>query len=103
MDSLTFLQNANTNILSFINGLLFLELAIACICGVWQGFWQGEATAGKIVLLAAICAIVFRLWQSWPSEWVWFAVLPQCAFVVFAGGFVGCTFRWGVDRAFLRS
>jgi hypothetical protein len=106
MDFITFLQNASSNInssiLSLLNLVLFVQLAVGCCRGMYRGWTIGEATAGKIALLTAIAAIMFRLWQSWPLEWVWFAVLPQCAFVVFAGGVVGCTFRWGVERAFSR-
>lgn len=106
MDFINFLQNANSNILSAIlnllNLVLFLEFTVACCWGMYRGGTIGEATAGKIFLLTAIAAIMFRFWQSWPQEWVWFAVLPQCAFLVFAGGLVGCTLRWGVERAFLR-
>jgi hypothetical protein len=107
MDFITFLQNTNSNILSAIlnllNLVLFVQLTVACCRGIRRGWTIGEATAGKIALLTAIAAIMFRLWQSWPQEWLSFAVLPQCAFVVFAGGLVGCTFKWGVDRAFLRN
>jgi hypothetical protein len=105
MDSLTFLQNINSNInsaiLSVLNLVLFIELTIACCWGMYQAWTIGEATSGKITELALYSAILFGAWQWWPQqEWVWFAVLPQCAFVVFAGGLVGCTLRWGVERVF---
>jgi hypothetical protein len=103
MNSLTFFQNINSNITNFFNFALSVELAVACIWGMWQGFWLSEASVSKIALLATITAIMFRLWQSWPHEWVWFAAWPQCAFVVFAGGVAGCTLKWGVDQSFLRS
>ena len=104
MDSLTFLQNINSNInsaiLSVLNLVLFIELTIACCWGMYQAT-IGKATTGKITELALYSAILFGAWQWWPQqEWVWFAVLPQCAFVVFAGGLVGCTLRWGVERVF---
>jgi len=102
MNSLTFFQNINSNIISFFNFVLSVELAIACTCGLWQGFWHGEASVSKIALLATITAIMFRLWQSWPHEFAVLSVWPQGAFWVFVGGLVGCTFRWGVERAFLR-
>lgn len=107
MDFITFLQNINSNILSsiaiFFNLVLFVQLIVACCQGIHRGWTISEATTGKIFLLTTIAAIMFRLWQSWPHEWVWFAVWPQCAFVVFAGGLVGCTSKWGVERAFLRN
>ncbi|MEO8894102.1 MAG: hypothetical protein ABI417_21665 [Coleofasciculaceae cyanobacterium] len=83
--------------------MLFVQMTIACCRGMYQGWTIGEATTGKIVLVGTITAIMFRLWQSWPQEWLSFtAVLPQCAFWVFAGGLVGCTVKWGVDRVFSR-
>jgi polyferredoxin len=104
MNSLTLLHNFLTNTTNILNFLLSVELAVACLWGMWQGLTIGEATAGKIALLTAIAAIMFRLWQSWPQEWLSFtAVLPQCAFVVFAGGLVGCTFKWAFDRAVARN
>jgi len=105
MNFITFLQNINSNgaILSLLNLVLFLELTIACCWGIYQAWTIGKASSGKIVLLATIAAIMFRLWQSWPQEWLSFtAVLPQCAFWVFVGGLVGCTFKWGVERVFSR-
>jgi len=100
MDFITFLQNINSNInssiLSLLNLVLFVELTIACFCGAWQGWWLGEATTGKITVLATITAIMFRLWQLWPQQFVQLTIFPQCAFVVFAGGLVGCTVKWGV-------
>ncbi|MEG4251795.1 hypothetical protein [Microcoleus sp.] len=103
MNSLTLLHNFLTNTTNILNFVLSVELAIACGMAVISGWLTDEATAGKIALLAAIAAIMFRLWQSWPHELVLLTVLPQCAFWVFVGGLVGCTFRWGVERAFLRS
>ncbi|MEG4407209.1 hypothetical protein [Microcoleus sp. MON2_D5] len=100
MNLLTLLHNFLTNTTNILNFVLSVELAVACTCGLWQGFWLGEASVSKIALLATIATIMFRLWQSWPHEWVWFATWPQCAFWVFVGGLVGCTFRWGVERAF---
>ena len=102
MNSLTFLQNINSNILSFLNLVLFIEFTIACCWGMYQAWTIGEASTGKITELALYTAMLFGAWQWWPHEWVWFAVLPQCAFVVFAGGLVGCTSKWGVERAFSR-
>ncbi len=107
MDFITFLQNINSNInsaiLTLLNLGLFLELTAACCRGMYRGWTMGEATIGKIFLLGTIPAIMFRLWQSWPQEWLSFtAVLPQCAFWVFVGGLVGCTFKWGVERVFSR-
>ena len=103
MNSLTLLHNFLTNTTNILNGVLSVELAVACLWGMWQGLTIGEATVGKIALLATIAAIMFRLWQSWPHQWVWFAVWPQCAFWVFVGGLVGCTLRWGVERAVARN
>lgn len=107
MDSITFLQNANTNILSSIlnllNLVLFVQLTVGCCRGIYRGWTIGEATVDKIALLTASAAIMFRLWQSWPHEWLSFAVLPQCAFVVFVGGLVGCTFKWVFEQAVVRN
>ncbi|MGB7891085.1 MAG: hypothetical protein WCF82_04060 [Microcoleus sp.] len=107
MDFITFLQNINSNInsaiLSVLNLVLFLEFTAACCRGIYRGWTIGEATAGKIFLLTTIAAIMFRLWQSWPHEFAVLSVWPQGAFWVFAGGLVGCTSKWGVERAFLRS
>ncbi|MEG4007669.1 hypothetical protein QUA41_17415 [Microcoleus sp. Pol11C1] len=107
MDFITFLQNINSNILSsiaiFFNLVLFVRLIVGCGRGIRQGWTVGEATTGKITELGLYTAILFGAWQWWPQEWVWFTVLPQCAFVVFAGGLIGCTSKWGVERAFLRS
>jgi hypothetical protein len=107
MNSLIFLQNINSNInsaiISVLNLVLFLELTAACCWGMYQAWTIGEATIGKIALLGTIATIMFRLWQSWPQEWLSFTVvLPQCAFWVFVGGLVGCTFKWGVERVFSR-
>ena len=103
MNSLTFLQNINSTILSFLNLVLFIELTIACCLGMYQSWTIGEATTGKITELALYTAMLFGAWQWWPHKLVLLTVLPQCAFWVFVGGLVGCTFRWGVERAFLRS
>jgi hypothetical protein len=35
------------------------------------------------------------------GEW-WLTVLPQCAFWVFVGGLVGCTFRWVFEQTVAR-
>ncbi|MEG4350289.1 hypothetical protein QUA74_11155 [Microcoleus sp. LAD1_D3] len=106
MNSLTFLHNINSNInsaiISVLNLVLFIEFTIACCRGMYRGWTIGEATVGKIVLLTTIAAIMFRLWQSWPHEFVVLSVWPQCAFWVFVGGLVGCTFKWGVERVFSR-
>ena len=103
MNSLTLLHNFLTNATSILNFVLSVELAIACLCGLWQGFWLGEATAGKIALLAAIAAIMFRLWQSWPQQLVLLTVWPQCAFWVFVGGLVGCTSKRVFEQAVARN
>jgi hypothetical protein len=107
MDFITFLQDTNSNInstiLNLLNLVLFVQLAVGCCRGIRRGWTISEATVGKIALLTVIAAIMFRLWQSWPQEWVWFAVLPQGAFWVFAGGLAGCTLKWGVERVLLRS
>ncbi len=56
MDSLTFLQNINSNInsalLSLLNLVLFLELTAACCLGIYQAWTIGKATIGKITELA---------------------------------------------------
>src|SRR4028118_1730053 len=79
MNSLTFLHNINSNInsaiISVLNLVLFLELTIACCRGMYRGWTIGEATVGKIFLLTMIAAIMFRLWQSWPHEFVVLALL----------------------------
>jgi hypothetical protein len=106
MDSLTFLQNINSNInsaiISVLNLVLFIELTIACCQGIYRGWTIGEATVGKIFLLTMIAAIMFRVWQSWPHEFAVLSVWPQGAFWVFVGGLVGCTSKWGVERVFSR-
>ena len=43
---------------------------------------------------------MFRFWQLCPYKIVLLTVLPQCAFWVFVGGLVGCTFKWGVEGVF---
>ncbi|MEG3907805.1 hypothetical protein QT979_05855 [Microcoleus sp. w2-18bC1] len=75
-------------------------MPIACCRGMYRGWTIGEATVGKIFLLIMIAAIMFRLWQSWPHEFVVLSVWPQGAFWVFVGGLVGCTSKWGVERVF---
>lgn len=56
MDSLTFLQNINTNInstiLSLLNLVLFIELTAACCLRMYRGWVIGEATTSKITELA---------------------------------------------------
>lgn len=107
MDFITFLQNINSSILSSIlsllNLVLLIELTIACFCGAWQGWTIGGATSGKITELGLYTAMLFGAWQWWPHQLVLLTAWPQCAFVVFAGGLIGCTFKWGVERAFLHS
>ncbi|MEG3838806.1 hypothetical protein [Microcoleus sp. herbarium14] len=103
MNSITLLHNFLTNTTNIFNFVVSVELAVACICGVWQGFWHGEASVSKIALLATITAIMFRLWQSWPHEFVLLTVWPQCAFWVFVGGLVGCTFKWVFEQAVVRN
>ena len=55
MDSLTFLQNINSNInsaiISVLNLVLFIEFTIACCQGIYRGWTMGEATSGKITEL----------------------------------------------------
>jgi hypothetical protein len=52
MDSLTFLQNINSNInsaiLSVLNLVLFIELTIACCWEMYQAWTIYKATIGKI-------------------------------------------------------
>jgi|GEM_PF-1363966 len=107
MNFITFLQNINSNILSSIaillNLVLFVQIMDACCQGIRLGWTIGEATTGKITELGFYTAMLFGAWQWWPHKLVFLTVLPQCAFVVFAGGLVGCTVKWGVDRVFLRS
>ena len=102
MNSITLLHNFLTNTTNFLNFVMSVELAIACGVAVISGWLTDEATAGKIALLAAIAAIMFRLWQSWLQQLVLLTVLPQCAFWVFVGELVGCTSKWSVERAFSR-
>ncbi|MGB3265690.1 MAG: hypothetical protein WBA89_17235 [Microcoleus sp.] len=59
MNSLTFLHDFLSNATNFLNFVLAIELAIACTCGLWQGFWLGEATASKITELALYCNAVW--------------------------------------------
>jgi len=105
MNFITFLQNININssIAILLNLVLLVELTIAFILGMRLGFLTGEATTGKITELGLYTAMLFGVWLWWPHKFVFFTVFPQCAFVVFAGGLVGCTLKWGVDRAFLRN
>src|SRR6476661_1094889 len=106
MDFITFLQNINSNILSsiaiFFNLVLFVRLAVGCCRGMYRGWTIGEATSGKITELALYTAMLCGAWQWWPHELVLLTVFPQCAFVVFVGGLVGCTSKWGVERVFSR-
>lgn len=102
MNSLTSLHNFLTTATNILNGVLWVELAHACICGVWQGFRFGEATVGKITELATITAMLFGAWQWWPHQLVLLTVLPQLAFWVFVGGLVGCTFRWVFEQTVAR-
>jgi hypothetical protein len=95
-------QNINSDIISILNRVLSIELAHACICGVWQGFLFGEATVGKITELATITAMLFGAWQWWLHQLVLLTVLPQLAFWVFVGGLVCCTFRWVFEQTVAR-
>jgi hypothetical protein len=56
MDSLTFLQNINSNInstiLTLLNLVLFVELTAACCRGMYRGWTMGKATSGKITEVA---------------------------------------------------
>jgi hypothetical protein len=70
MNSLTFFQNINSDIISILNGVLSVELAIACLWGVRHGFWLGKATVGKITQLATITAMLFGAWQWCPHQLV---------------------------------
>ena len=107
MDFITFLQNVSSNILSSIaillNLALFVELTVACCGGIRRGWTLGETTSSKITELGLYTAVFLCAWQWWPHKLVLLTIFPQCAFVVFAGGLVGCTFKWGMERAFLRS
>jgi len=107
MDFITFLQNINSNILSsiaiFLNLVLFVQLIVACCGGIYRGWAIGEATAGKITELALYTTMLFGAWQWWPPKLVLLTVFPQCAFVVFAGGLVGCTFRWVFEQTVVRN
>ena len=103
MDSLTFLQNINSAILSVLNLVLLIELTVACCWGMYQAWTIGEATTGKITELALYAAMLFGTWQYWPHELVLLTVLPQCAFWVFVGGLVGCTFKWVFEQAVARN
>jgi hypothetical protein len=55
MDSLTFLQNINSNInsaiISVLNLVLFIEFTITCCRGMYRGWTIGKATSGKITEL----------------------------------------------------
>ena len=70
MDSLTFLQNINSAILSLLNWVLFLELTIACCYGMYQGWTIGEATTGQITELGLYTAMLLGAWQWWPHKLV---------------------------------
>jgi hypothetical protein len=52
MDSLTFLQNILSAILSGLNLVLFIELTATCCWGMYQAWTIGKATIGKIIELA---------------------------------------------------
>lgn len=103
MDSLTFLHNIISNATSFLNFVLSVEMLIACGLGIRLGWLTDQATASKITVLGAITAIMFRFWQLWPHELVLLTVLPQCGFVVFVGGLVGCALRWVANQALFRN
>lgn len=107
MDFITFLQNTNSNILSSIlsllNLVLFVELTAACCLGMYRGWTIGETTTGKITELGLYTAMLFGAWQWWPHKLVLLTVLPQCAFWVFAGGLVGCTFKRVFQQAVARN
>lgn len=107
MDFIIFLQNANSNILSSIlnifNLVLFVQLTVGCCRGMYQGWTIGEATAGKITELGLYTAMFFCAWQWWLHKLVLLTVFPQCAFVVFAGGLVGCTCKWVFEQAVARN
>jgi hypothetical protein len=64
MDSLTFLQNINSNInsaiLSVLNLVLFFELTAACCWGIYQAT-IGKATIGKITQPALYTAILLGM------------------------------------------
>jgi len=51
MDSLTFLQNINSNIISVLNLVLFIEFTVACCRGMYRGWTLSKATSGKITEL----------------------------------------------------
>ena len=80
IDSLTFLQNINSNInsaiISLLNLVMFLELTAACCCGIYQAWTIGEATTGKITELALYTAMLFGAWQWWPHKLVLLTVFP---------------------------
>jgi hypothetical protein len=61
MDSLTFLQNINSAILSLLNLVLFLELTAACSWGMYQAWTMGEATSGKITELALYTTMLLSI------------------------------------------
>lgn len=78
-------------------------MMVACCLGIRQGWTVGEATTGKITELGLYTAMLFGAWQWWPHKLIFLTIFPQCAFVVFAGGLIGCTFKWGVERVLLRT
>ena len=61
MNSLTFLQNINSSIISLLNLVLFLQLTAACCGGIYRGWTIGEATTDRIDLVGTITAIMFPL------------------------------------------
>ncbi|MEG4916291.1 hypothetical protein [Microcoleus sp. B7-D4] len=107
MDFITFLQNINSNInsaiISVLNLVLFVQLIVACCQGMYRGWTIGEANSGKITELALYTAMFFCAWQWWPHKLVLLTVFPQCAFVVFVGGLVGCTSKWVFEQAVARN
>jgi hypothetical protein len=85
-----------------LNFVVSVELAIACGVAVISGWLTDEANVGKKVVLSAITAMLFRVWQYWPHKLVLLTVFPPCAFWVFVGGLVGCTFRSIFEQAVAR-
>jgi hypothetical protein len=63
MNSLTSLHKILTNATSILNFVVSVELAIACGVAVISGWLTDEANVGKIVVLSAITAMLFRVWQ----------------------------------------
>jgi hypothetical protein len=63
MNSLAFLHNILTDATSLLNFVVSVELAIACGVAVISGWLTDKANVGKIVVLSAITAMLFRVWQ----------------------------------------